>query len=134
MKRRAEIHYSVLTMLLWMPNSHPPVPKPPMSGGSVGMDEDEKAAKIQRAKKAKRYNNTLFLIASAILVIVVVTCFPSPMMDQPQIRGGAVQQLLQELPPNSIYRLSVPNATTGALQPLAPYAGHVTLVVNTACL
>ena len=144
-------------MLLWMPSSSRGVAssRPPLSGnGSLSllhMDEDEKAAKIQRANQQNKYKHCAFLVLSAMLVVAVVTFFPSP--DPRRIRTSetnksTIQQQKKErnmllssssllsssLPPESIYRLSVPDGSTPSQEiSLAPYAGNVTLVVNTAC-
>jgi hypothetical protein len=107
------------------------------------MDEDgnEKAAKLKRRAKARCVN----LLAVASVVCTVITCMVVRIRQvSPHMRGSL-------LPHRSIYRLSVPIASTTTtkvaerkqnvdsstnsnMRSLEEFAGQVTLVVNTACL
>lgn len=107
-------------MLLWLP-----------SVSSGFLDEDEKGAKLRRRARAQ-FMNALLCAGFLLTVVSVLTV---KLHHSPKTRGGvrsAAVAALSQLPPNSIYRLSVVDAN-GAMQSLAQYAGMVTLVVNTAC-
>lgn len=110
-------------MLLWLPST-----ASPRSGGSF--DEDEKAAKLHRRARARFMNMLLlsgFLLTVASVGIVKLN-------HSPKTRGAIrlVERAFQQLPQNSIYRLSVEDPN-GAMVSLEEFTGKVTLVVNTAC-
>jgi hypothetical protein len=125
------------------------------SASSVGISrtgsEDsygEKGGKIRRRQKSQFQNACLFLgIMSLISLVSIVklrhsgkhnSSLRSRALNKQGIQSHDLQLIPPQhgstfLPPNSIYKLSVEDAT-GKEVSLEKYAGIVTLVVNVACL
>lgn len=142
-------------MLLWMPvesASH---------ASDHYYDVDEKGTKLRRLARKRAYKNAVACVASLLLVLVVTLLqwqVPPHHHHQPhQHHSGdgsnhhhrvaaaaavgepallrsrkATANRIAALPPDSIYRLTVPDAD-GHDYSLSQHAGQVTLVVNTAC-
>ena len=149
------------TMLLWLPTEDdPPLFQKrrkrrtgigvPSGDSTVYRDENdrEKGDKLRRRKLNRlQYRNELLLVIGIILCGLVFAGMASRRLAHNKsafrrTNYSGLQQPSQsvnsaishgELPPNSIYRLDMPDVH-GKKVSLSQFAGMVTLVVNTACL
>jgi hypothetical protein len=122
-------------------------------------DAGEKGGKIRRQERSQLLNGLVFLgIMSVVFLVAIVKSrhnrnspFSNRLRSSGDRRlprevseggGNAGQQQLEImppdnnqlfLPPHSIYKLSIPDATDQLIS-LEKFAGLVTLVVNVACL
>jgi glutathione peroxidase len=117
--------------------------------GSSDESSGEKGGKIRRQQKSQFQNALLFLgIMSLIFLVTIVKLRHGTKTHNSLLRSRVLnkqgigsldldlvppQHGSTFLPPNSIYKLSVEDAT-GQEVSLEKYAGIVTLVVNVACL
>lgn len=116
--------------------------------GSEDSSYGEKGGKIRRRQKSKLQNGLLFLGIMSLIILVAMVKLRHNEKHNSSLRSRALNKRGMEshdlglvppqhgstfLPPNSIYKLSVEDAT-GQEVSLEKYAGIVTLVVNVACL
>jgi hypothetical protein len=117
-------------------------------------DVNEKGAKIQLRRTARK--QFLQLLFGMALFISTLSVFTVKYHHSPKMRGGRYRsigttsdatkqhlnqndedndknQLIHDLPINSIYRLSMKDSVTGTIHSLHQYIGMITLIVNTAC-
>jgi hypothetical protein len=129
-------------MLLWLPMESLSPSSSLDANNPSHNDSDEKSFKLRMRDRRNRayrcYKNSILTCLSVLMVCLVTFLqLRYPTVNTNQLlrsQKAARERALRSLPPDSIYRLSVPGPDGTSNVSLAQFAGKVSLVVNTACM